>query len=64
MVSYSLLSFELSLTVSLFNPTGWDIQYAKHPVWMTAIKAFLMQLSFKFWFSAHHHRHLIPVPQG
>lgn len=24
----------------------------------------LMQAVFKFWSSAHHHRHLIPLPNG
>jgi hypothetical protein len=35
-------------------------QNAKH---YTIVSA-LMQPLFKFWFAAHHARHLIPVPMG
>jgi len=44
--------------------TQFDDQNAKCKVQITAIMAFLMQLSFKFKSPACHIRHLILMPNG
>jgi hypothetical protein len=39
-----------------------DAQNAEYPI--SAPMQSLMQAVFKFWSSAHYHRHLIPLPKG